>query len=110
MSLESVHTLLTLAFGFSVAGMLASFYQLVTTRPPSFTLLRAQARALVVAVLPFLILTAPFIIMRNIIRGRQMEGRNFGYTMLATMIAGFWSLLSGTLLVTTFELLGLMSA
>ena len=110
MSLESVHTILTLAFGFSVAGMLASLYQLVTTRPASFTLLRAQARALVVAALPFLMFTAPFIIMRNIIRGQQMEGRNFGYAMLATVIAGFWSLLSGTLLVAVFEMFGLLSA
>jgi hypothetical protein len=110
MSVESVHTVLTLAFGFSFAGMLASFYQLITTRPASFTLLRTQAQSLVVAVLPFLMLTAPFIIMRNIIRGRKMAGHNFGYAMLATLIAGFWSLLSGTLLVTVFELLGLMTA
>src|SRR5262245_53290703 len=109
MSPESVHTLLTLAFGFSVAGMLASLYQLVTTKPASFTLLRMQAQAMVVAAMAFLMFTAPFIIMRNIIRGRQMEGENFGYAMLATVIAGFWSLMSGTLLVTTFEMFGLLA-
>ena len=109
MSPESLHTLLTLAFGFSVAGMLASFYQLVTTRPASFRLL-GQARALAIAFLPFLMFTAPFIIMRNIIRGQHLDGRSFGFTTLATVIAGFWSLMSGTLLVRAFETVGLFAA
>lgn len=110
MSPESVYTLLTLAFGFAVAGMLASFYQLVTTRPASFTLLRAPARASAIAALPFVMFTAPFIIMRNIIRGRQLQDRSFGFAMLATVIAGFWSLMSGSLLVKAIATLGLITA
>lgn len=110
MSPESLHSLLTLAFGFAVAGMLATFFQLVTTKPASFKLLNEQARALAIAALAFLIFTAPFIIMRNIIRGRQIEGRNFVFVMLATVIAGVWSLMSGTLLVKAIESLGLIAA
>jgi hypothetical protein len=103
MSPESIHSLLTLAFGFAVAGMLGSLYQLVTARPPSFQLLGAGAQPSTVVTLPFLMLTAPFIIMRNTIRGRQIEGRSFGFAMLATIVAGYWSLMSGTLVVKAIE-------
>jgi hypothetical protein len=108
MSPESVHSLLTLAFGFAVAGMLGSLYQLVTTRPPSFKLLGARAQPSTVITLPFLMFTAPFIIMRNTIRGRQIEGRGFGFATLATVVAGYWSLLSGTLVVKAIEAIGLL--
>ena len=49
--------------------------------------------------MPFLIFAAPFIIMRNTIRGRRIEGRNFGFAMMAAVLAGFWSLMSGTVVV-----------
>ena len=110
MSTAAVHSLLALAFGFAVAGLLASFYQLVTERPASFRLLTAPTTPTAVAALPFLIFTAPFIIMRNTIRGAQIEDRNFGFTMLATMIAGIWSLMSGTLVVKAIETIGLLVA
>jgi hypothetical protein len=110
MSLESAHSLLTLAFGFAVAGMLASLYQLVTERPASFQLLSARTEPLTIIAVAFLMLVAPFIIMRNTIRGSQIEDRNFGFAMLATVIAGAWSLLSGTLVVKAIETLGLIAA
>ncbi len=110
MSLESIHALLTLAFGFAVAGMLGSFYQLVTAKPPSFQLLGVRAQPSTVITLPFLIFTAPFIIMRNTIRGRQTEGRSFGFTTMATVVAGYWSLLSGTLVLKAIKTLGLLIA
>jgi Family of unknown function (DUF6949) len=37
--------------------------------------------------------------MRNTIRGRRLEDRRIGMVMLATVIAGFWSLMSGTVVV-----------
>jgi hypothetical protein len=110
MSPESIHALLTLAFGFAVAGMLGSFYQLVTAKPPSFQLLGARAQPSTVIALPFLMFTAPFIIMRNTIRGRQIEGQSFGFTTMATVVAGYWSLLSGTLVMKAIETLGLLIA
>ena len=108
MSPESIHALLTLAFGFAVAGMLGSFYQLVTAKPPSFQLLRVPAQPKTVITLPFLLFTAPFIIMRNTIRGRNIEGRGFGFATMATVVAGYWSLLSGTLVVKAIEAIGLL--
>jgi hypothetical protein len=110
MSPESLHSLLTLAFGFAVAGLLGSLYQLVTAKPPSFRLLGAGAQPSSMVTLPFLIFTAPFIIMRNTIRGSQIEGRGFGFAMLATMVAGYWSLMSGTLVVKAIATLASMIA
>jgi hypothetical protein len=48
-----------------------------------------------VAALPLLAFSAPFIILRNTIRGRRIEGRPFPFVMLATMIACGWGLVSG---------------
>ena len=57
------------------------------------------ARFLAVPVLTF---AAPFVIMRNAVRGRRLEGRRVELVMLATIIAGFWSLMSGTVVVMAF--------
>jgi hypothetical protein len=53
--------------------------------------------------IPVLTFAAPFVIMRNIMRGRRIERRRFEFVMLATMIAGLWRLLSGTVVVVAFS-------
>jgi hypothetical protein len=68
----------------------------MTTQPLSFKLLERQAPTAAVASVPLLVFGAPFIIIRNTIRGRRIEERPFVFVMLATIIAGFWSLMSGT--------------
>ena len=110
MSPESLHSLLTLAFGFAMAGLFASCYQLVTERPASFQMLTTAARAEIVLGVFFILVTAPFIIMRNTIRGVEIENRNFAFAMLATIIAGIWSLMSGALVVKAIETIGLFAA
>ena len=57
--------------------------------------------------MPFLVFAAPFIIMRNTIRGCRIEGRRFEFAMLATIVAGFWSLMSGTIVLMMLHTLGL---
>ena len=37
------------------------------------------------------------------IRGRRIERSRFEFVMLATVLAGFWSLMSGTVVVTAFS-------
>ena len=96
MSPESIHLFFSLAIGFAFAGFLATGYQLATSHPLSFRLLEDGARPSTFAALPFLIFAAPFLIMRNTIRGRQIEGRSFQLVMASTVIAGIWSLMSGT--------------
>lgn len=106
MSPETLESFLSLAFGFAVAGLMSAAYQAVTERPASFRLLNAQARSAALAAVPFLVFAAPFIIMRNTVRGRLIEGRRFEFVMLATVIAGVWSLMSGTALVIALRALG----
>ena len=100
---NSLHSLLSLAIGFAVAGALANGYQAHTGQPPGFGLLGEGDRSQALAHVPFVIFAAPFIIMRNTVRGRRVDGRNFGFAMLATIVAGFWSLMSGTLVVMVLE-------
>jgi hypothetical protein len=104
---ETAELFLSLALGFAVAGLISSAYQAITARPASFRLLHAQARAAALAAVPFLVFAAPFIIMRNTIRGRRIEGRRFEFVMLATVLAGIWSLMSGIAVVMALRGLGL---
>ena len=106
MSVDQVEHLFALALGFAVAGLIATGYQLVTRRPASFRLLQRGPRPSTFAAVPFLAFAAPFIIMRNTIRGGQAEGRSFTVVMAATVVAGFWSLMSGTVVVMALTSLG----
>jgi hypothetical protein len=103
---DSVHSLLALAIGFAFAGLLSSGYQLMTLQPASFQLLNEGERNKALAAVPFLIFAAPFIIIRNIIRGRRVEGGSFGFAAMASFLAGFWSLMSGTVVVMTLQAIG----
>jgi hypothetical protein len=106
MSPEQIQSFLALALGFSVAGLLATGYQCLTARPASFRLVNRGSRLRALAALPFVIFAAPFIIMRNTIRARRIVGRRIGFVMLATVISGFWSLMSGTLVLMAVAALG----
>lgn len=94
LSPSAVHSLATLCIGFALAGLLASAFELVTERRASFNLLEDGGIAALVAV-PMLAFSAPFIILRNTVRGRRLERRPIPFVMLATIIACGWSLLSG---------------
>ena len=107
MTPESIHNLFAVAFGFTVAGLCASAYRLMTDRLPTFGLLSAGARPSTIAAVPLLIVSAPFLIMRNTLLGRAQEGRRFEFVFMATLIAGFWSLMSGLVLLTTLRACGL---
>jgi len=110
MSPESLQSLIVLLIGFAVAGSLATGYQLVTERPLSFRLLNGGAKPLTFLAVPVLTFAAPFVIMRNVVRGRRIERRRIEFVALATIIAGFWSLMSGTVVVTAFSALSQLFA
>jgi hypothetical protein len=99
---DSARSLLDLAIGFAVAGMLSSGYQLLTLQPPSFHLLNIERNRALAAV-AFLLFAAPFIIVNITIRGGRVRSRNFGFAAIAAVLAGFWSLMSGTLVVMTLQ-------
>ena len=100
---ESAEAFLALAIGFAVAGLISTGYQLLTARPASFRLLEQGPQPATFAAIPFLVFAAPFIIMRNTVRGRRIERRRIEFVMIATVIAGLWSLMSGSVLVMAFE-------
>ena len=100
---DAVERFLALAIGFAVAGLISTGYQLFTERPASFRLLEQGPQAAAFAAIPFLVFAAPFIIMRNTIRGRRIERRRFEFVAVATVIAGVWSMMSGTVVVMAFE-------
>ena len=109
MSPEALSSFFALMIGFAVAGALVSGYQAFVDRPAGFGLLdNGEASRAMIAV-PFLVFAAPFIIMRNTIRGRQIEHRHMLFVMMATVIAGIWSLMSGTCVVMLLQATGIVA-
>ena len=109
MSLEALNSYFSLAIGFAFAGALASGYQALARRPAGFGLLNEGVAPRAFAAVPFLVFAAPFIIMRNTIVGVRVERRRFEFVMMATVIAGFWSLMSGTFFLMTLRAAGLLA-
>lgn len=106
MSVEAFQSFLALAFGFAFAGLISSGYQLVAARPASFRMLQSGRRAAALAAVPFLVFAAPFIIGRSILRGGGAGPQRVEIVMMATVVAGFWSLMSGTVVVMAVQALG----
>ncbi|MCY1705829.1 DUF6949 family protein [Pannonibacter sp. SL95] len=84
--------------GFVAAGLLGSFYQLVTNSPPRFhvrleTLIGTVSSCLMCA------FAGPFIIMRNAIRGRRIENRPIAWLVASSTIACMWSVCSGLVMM-----------
>ena len=99
MSPQSLQMVLALAFGFAVAGLCSSTYRLFTSKLPSFTLLSSGRKAQAIAAVPLLIVSAPFLIMRNTLLTERRDAGRFQFVFFATLVAGFWSLMSGLVLV-----------
>ena len=94
----------SLVLGFAFAGLLASAFELFTARRADFKLLQAGGLAAVASV-PVVIFSAPFLILRNTVRGRRIEGRPFMFVMLASMIATVWSMASGRVVLDLLHVL-----
>jgi hypothetical protein len=82
--------------------------RLATSDLPSFRLLNAGPRPAALAAVPRLMLSAPFLIMRNTILGRSQKARRFEFVFLAKLIAGIWSLMSGLVLVMSLQACGFL--
>ncbi|MDB5592781.1 hypothetical protein [Enterovirga sp.] len=94
----SLELLKALGLGFAFSGLLASVYQLIADRPVSFSLLQQGGIEAILSI-PILIFTAPAIILHDTIRGRRLDRRPVAAVVLATVIAGFWSMLCGRLVL-----------
>jgi hypothetical protein len=109
MSPDVLNNLFSLLIGFALAGALASGYQALVRHPPGFSLLQQGVMTKSVAAVPFLMFAAPFIIMRNTLRAQRIERRRAEFVMLATVLAGFWSLMSGTFILMSLQAVGLLA-
>ena len=108
MSPDALNSLISLCIGFALAGALTSGYQALAARPAGFGLLQEGLPPRRFAAVPFLVFAAPFIIMRNTLRGMQVESRRVEFVMMATVIAGFWSMMSGTFFLMTLRAAGVL--
>jgi hypothetical protein len=109
MSPDALNSLFSLCIGFALAGALASGYQAMARRPAGFGLLQEGVTPQRFAAVPFLVFAAPFIIMRNTLRGARIERRRLQFVMLATVLAGFWSMMSGTFFLMTLRAAGVLA-
>lgn len=106
MTPEALNTFFAIGIGFALAGALVNGYQALAQRPAGFGLLQQGVAPKTFAAVPFLVFAAPFIIMRNTLRGLRVESRRFEFVMMATVIAGFWSMMSGTFFLMTLRATG----
>jgi hypothetical protein len=97
--------LFAVAFGFAFAGLCASGCRLVGLHRPGLRMLEAGPMVGRLAAVPLLIFSAPYLIMRNTLRRDPPERRRGEVVMIATVIAGLWSLMSGTAVVMTLQAL-----
>lgn len=109
MSPEALNSFFAILIGFALAGALTSGFQAFVQRPAGFGLLTDSATPKAAAAVPFLVFAAPFIIMRNTVLGRTLEGRRIEFVALATIIAGFWSMMSGTFFLMLLETAGVIA-
>ncbi|MDE2377563.1 hypothetical protein [Bradyrhizobium sp.] len=109
MSPEALNSLFSICIGFALAGALVSGYQALAQRPAGFGLLQEGVAPKTFAAVPFLVFAAPFIIMRNTLLGARLERRRFEFVMMATIIAGFWSMMSGTFFLMTLRAAGVLT-
>src|SRR5258708_13809368 len=101
MSPDALNSLLSLCIGFALAGALASGYQALVQRPAGFGLLQEGVAPRTFAAVPFLVFSAPFIIMPNTLPGARVERRRFEVLMLATRLAGCWGTSAATFFLLT---------
>ena len=101
----AVEALQSLFLGFAFAGLLASAFELFTERRADFTLLQTGGLAAIASV-PVVVFSAPFLILRNTVRGRRIEGRPLVFVIIAGLIASVWSILSGRVVLDLLHMLG----
>lgn len=101
---SAIAALQSLFIGFAFAGLLASAFELFTARRADFRLLQSGGLAAVASV-PVVVFSAPFLILRNTVRGRRIEGRPFVFVMLASMIAALWSMACGRVVLDLLQFL-----
>ncbi len=102
---EHVESLFALAFGFAIAGLCASGCRAAGLHAPNLRMLEVGPMVGRLAAVPLLIFSAPYLIMRTTLRSDPINRRRGNAVMVATVIAGLWSLMSGTVVLTALQAL-----
>ncbi len=102
---DHIEAFQALLLGLAAAGALATGFEALTSRRASFELLETGGPQALASV-PLIVFTAPFIILRNTVRGRRFERRPVFFVALATVIAGLWGLASGRVMLDLLAYLG----
>ena len=84
--------------GFVAAGIVASFYQWVTSEPARFMLLGTGMPALVTS-FAFCAMTGPIIVLDHAVRLRQAEKGPLSWLFAGLLVAALWSCCSGVVLL-----------
>ena len=95
---DQIEAFQALLLGLAAAGALATGFEALTSRRAGFELLETGGPQALASV-PLVIFSAPFIILRNTVRGRRFERRPVFFIALATIIAGLWGLACGRVLM-----------
>jgi len=95
---EFMAFLFTVATGLVAAGLISSFYRLLTNKLPSFQMWEQTVPAQVAGVVT-LLFAGPTVILRNAFRAHVIENRPPGWLLAASAIALMWSFLSGVFLL-----------
>jgi hypothetical protein len=95
---QAVESLQSLFLGIAFAGLFATSFELMTQRRASFNLLQS-GDLYAAACVPIVVFAAPFIILRNTVRGRRFERRPMKFVFMATCVACFWALMSGRIVL-----------
>ena len=109
MSPEALNSLMSLLIGFALAGALTSGYQALARRKAGIGLLQQGAAPKSLIAVPFLVFAAPFIIMRNTLTVRRTQSRRTEFVMMATILSGVWSMMSGTFVLMSLRALGVLA-
>lgn len=87
--------------GFVTAGIIASFSRMVTGRPLSFAMRPPVPMLWAIPAVMIRIFAAPFILVRNSVRGALIERRPVPWLIMSFLIATFWSFVSGIVVIET---------
>jgi hypothetical protein len=91
--------LLGVAAGIVTAGLLSSFFRMMTAKQISFGLLMSDSPWTSAIAVPLLVLSGPAVIARNAWRGRVIEGRAWGCIVASAAIVATWSFVTGILVI-----------
>jgi len=101
---------MTLALGFSIAGMLATGYESVVRERLGLALLERGPSLMAFAAVAFLVFAGPFVMLRHAIAAVLDRRSGIEFVMVTTAVAAFWSLMSGIAVLMILQSAGVVSA